>query len=284
MTNTAAAKPRKKAEQAARAEQERLLQEMQERAPTSFEQSAQSDSECDIYNKPSDESIDARHDNILRDDILDEVISSRANDTTAEDCVLEITHAPCIGSLPAPKKQHDTEYEDDGPQSASVSAITRGYQESAILNGSVITYCFGCLRVDVMQYGTQELPAYVRDGVKSLLQPVAMILCGMCRKVRHDSLSSQTLDEKNATSWSLLRLQPEMFEGSPAMRTIQHLLGGDVSILTANGGILYRDVDRIVQDLTPDDHMASIDVAAFRRGQRDHPKLPYLRGGLAASR
>lgn len=138
--------------------------------------------------------------------------------------------------------------------------------------------------MDVVEYVDQTLPAYLRSGAESLPKPVVMVLCGACRKDPHFSSSSNLiLDDKNSASWSRLRLRPEMFEGSLAMRTVQHLIGGDISILTANGGILYRDVDRIIRNLEPDDRMASIDVAAFRRGQRDNVKLPYLRGGLTTS-
>lgn len=240
----------------------------------------------------------------VTESIVSATLSHTEEVPPVEECVPdEAPSAPmtmCTASAcppPEPEEQPGGECADDSSMSsftfpdrapiaeeATGMANTEAHQEPTIPNGSVITHCFGCLRVDVVEYAKQTLPAYLRPHVESLPKPVVLVLCGTCRKDPHFSApSSHILDDKNATSWSRLRLSPEMFEGSPAMRTIQHLLGGEVSILTANGGILYRDVDRIVRSLEPDDRMSSIDVAAFRRGQRDHLKLPYIRGGLAAS-
>lgn len=175
---------------------------------------------------------------------------------------------------------------EDAPVAETVTenATPGAREEPLILDGSAIMHCFGCLRVDVIEYADRTVPAYLRSDAEGLPKPMVMILCGACRKDPHFSASSRTaLDEKNATSWSRLRLPPEMFEGSPAMRTVQYLVGGEVSLLTVNGGVQYRDVDRIVQSLEPGDRMASIDVAAFRCGQRENLRLPYLRGGLTTS-
>lgn len=79
-------------------------------------------------------------------------------------------------------------------------AIPEERKGPTIPDHSAVTDCFGCLRVNVVEYANRTLPAYLRPRVESLPKPVVMVPCGTSRRDLQFSASScNALDDKNAT-------------------------------------------------------------------------------------
>ncbi len=72
-----------------------------------------------------------------------------------------------------------------------------------------------------------------------------------------------------------------MFEGSEVVRAVRAVAKGRVSIVTNNGGVVYRDVDRVVKELGTKDRLASMSLDMFRASGRDR-LIEHLRGGLVS--
>jgi len=83
------------------------------------------------------------------------------------------------------------------------------------------------------------------------------------------------------SSFQTLKLMPQMFEGSEVVQAAQAVAKAGVSIITSDGGVAYRDIDRIVKELRTEDRLASINLDMFRLGRRDR-LIEYLRGGLVS--
>ena len=85
------------------------------------------------------------------------------------------------------------------------------------------------------------------------------------------------------SSFNQLRLGAQVFEGSEAVRAARAVMQRDVQVLSNAFGVVYRDVDKIVQELGVGDQIVSVDLEKFRKGDGQEIVLPYLRGGLINS-
>ncbi len=74
-----------------------------------------------------------------------------------------------------------------------------------------------------------------------------------------------------------------MLEKGDAVQAARLLTGREVHLFTLCEGVAYRDVDRIVKALGPNDRLSSVDMKRFAEGWRDSLRLPYVRGGLTSS-
>ncbi|KAK5110095.1 hypothetical protein LTR85_001557 [Meristemomyces frigidus] len=152
-------------------------------------------------------------------------------------------------------------------------------------NGHGFLWCFRCGRVDVVIYSCQTLPAQFKGPVVGLVNHgMVLIVCGKCRtKPAHPGHTAAEVEEAMTSSFQQLGLIPRMFEGAEGVLAAQAILQQEVPILTDSRGVVYRDVNGIIQGLRVEDRLASVDLERFRRGARDRLLLPYLAGGLMSS-
>ncbi|KAK0332739.1 hypothetical protein LTR87_017692 [Friedmanniomyces endolithicus] len=133
-------------------------------------------------------------------------------------------------------------------------------EEEEDWKGQGFLWCFGCGRVDVVRYGNKALSDYFKGASMEVESGIVFILCGSCRD---------------------FETHAEMFEGSEVVRAVRAVAKGRVSIVTNNGGVVYRDVDRVVKELGTKDRLASMSLDMFRASGRDR-LIEHLRGGLVS--
>lgn len=90
------------------------------------------------------------------------------------------------------------------------------------------------------------------------------------------------MDGVLASTFATLKLNPVVFVGAEVYDIARVIKQGRAEFIMVGGGVAYRDVNRIMKGLTADDRINSLDVASFRRGEKDNLLLPYLRGGLSS--
>lgn len=151
--------------------------------------------------------------------------------------------------------------------------------------GYGFVWCLDCGRVDRAKYGGKTLPEYFK-GKESDCEGecgMVLILCGNCRRaLRRAGPGKADLEHNMVSRFNGLRLRPRMFEGSEAVQAVKAAMGREVKLLTHEGGVAYRDVDKIVTKLEAEDQLTSVDLERFRQGKRDRLILTYLRGGLVS--
>lgn len=166
---------------------------------------------------------------------------------------------------------------------AEMASGTVNVQETGVDNkekkkGFVFTTCFRCGRVDVVQYGDRSLPKEVR-GECEVDNGIVMTLCGLCEKIDGGSNSTGSF----GSDFTQLKLSAELFEGSVVQGIATAVLSQEVAIITDEGGVAYRDVNRMVASLRRDDKLMSVDVERFKNGERVGLVLGFLAGGLIGS-
>ena len=77
------------------------------------------------------------------------------------------------------------------------------------------------------------------------------------------------MDGVLASTFATLKLNPTIFVGTEVYDIARVIKQGRAEFIIVGGGVAYRDVDKIVKGLTADDKMVSVDVARFRRGEKD---------------
>ncbi|KAK6441317.1 hypothetical protein LTR95_002460 [Oleoguttula sp. CCFEE 5521] len=337
MTKTATAKLRKKAEQAARAKQQRALlknhetalrenQEKarrdhletaldkdQERALTSIDKAANKARERGILTKQAyNESIEAALNDMRKDHVPDwtdvvvvngvaeseavhanlnvaspitvsiaESITSAAltqnEETPASDPPSKVflPDSDASGTVDAPQIVQDTTSEPD----------TSDVPELLDATGTAFLHCVGCPRVDLAEYAARVLPCFLKEDSQSPDRTSVLILCGTCQKEpRYRFVEKSTLEGQLKSSFEQLSLMLHLLEGSAGARAVRSLAGGGIEFLARRGAVDYRDVDKIIQQLSVDDRIGSIDIGRFQDGHTRNLKLGYLRGGLISSR
>jgi len=148
-------------------------------------------------------------------------------------------------------------------------------------NGQGFIWCFGCGRVDVVKYGLKVLPSYFKGNGAEPEFGIVLVLCGTCRSTpAHSWQAKAALESGLSSSFKRLKLMPQAFEGSVAVQAARAVAQREVSVLTDDGGVAYRDVDRIVKELGIEDQIASVDVESFQGSGQGCPRLAYVRGGL----
>ena len=58
------------------------------------------------------------------------------------------------------------------------------------------------------------------------------------------------------------------------------ILSFEVPFITTNDSVAFKDIDKIVRELTVEDRLISVDIIGFREGKQENLLLPYLTGSL----
>jgi hypothetical protein len=141
--------------------------------------------------------------------------------------------------------------------------------------GFAFTTCFRCGRVDIIQYSNGSLPKKIR-GECEVDNGIVMILCGVCGKTDGGSNGTGSF----RLDFTRLRLSPEMFKGSMVHEIAKVIMSQEVAFITEGGGVVYREVNRMVASLKKDDKVMSVDVEKFKEGEMDGLVSGFLAGGL----
>ncbi|TKA28278.1 hypothetical protein B0A54_17129 [Friedmanniomyces endolithicus] len=182
---------------------------------------------------------------------------------------------------PFPKSRWLKEYPVDGVTEGvevqgdrSEEKVAKEEQEAAGMEeeeedreGQGFLWCFGCGRVDVVRYGSKALSDYFKGASTEVESGIVFVLCDSCRGTPTCSWQAKAAKETSiGSSFQTLKLMPQMFEGSEVVQAVRAVAKRRVSIITNNGGVAYRDVDRIVKELGTKDRLASISLDTFRAG------------------
>lgn len=197
-----------------------------------------------------------------------------------------VTQAEKAQGSPTTNREADKSTSGSGGQ-ASIAGIEvdsfDAEAEAQQAEGYGFVWCLDCGRVDRAKYGNKTLPEYFK-GKESEGEGecgIVLILCGNCRRtLGRVGPAKADLEHNMVSRFTGLRLRPRMLEGSEAVQAVKAAMKREVKILTDQGGVAYRDVDKIITKLEAEDQLASVDLERFRQGKRDRLILPYLRGGL----
>ena len=58
------------------------------------------------------------------------------------------------------------------------------------------------------------------------------------------------------------------------------ILSFEVPFITANDGVTFKDIDKIVRGLTVEDRLISVDIIGFREGKREKLLFQSLTSSL----
>ncbi|KAK1043238.1 hypothetical protein LTR74_018450 [Friedmanniomyces endolithicus] len=213
-------------------------------------------------------------------------LSLPIEDSQTDDCQAEEALAPeWLKEYPVDGVTEGVEVQGDRGE----EKVAKEEQEAAGMEeeeedreGQGFLWCFGCGRVDVVRYGSKALSDYFKGASTEVESGIVFVLCDSCRGTPTCSWQAKAAKETSiGSSFQTLKLMPQMFEGSEVVQAVRAVAKGRVSIITNNGGVAYRDVDRIVKELGTKDRLASISLDTFRAGRRDR-LIEHLRGGLVS--
>lgn len=147
----------------------------------------------------------------------------------------------------------------------------------AVSKGTKVASCLRCPRVEVIQHGSQTLPANLRGADFKLDDGICMIVCGACRP--EDVGSHRTKDDLRS-GFGKLKIEPAVFAGLEVAHIARAIMSFEVAFITANGRVAFKDIYEIVKGLTAKDRLMSVDLGRFKKAERKKLLLPYLAGGL----
>lgn len=162
----------------------------------------------------------------------------------------------------------------------AVSSGTKGMDSKEVGKGIAFTACFRCGRMEMNQYADECIPRDVKGECKDD-KGIVMILCGDCGEA---DVGSEEAVTRYRSSFEGLRLSPKLLQGSVIQRVAEAILGEEVSFITEEGGMAYRDVNGMMSSLKKNDKVMSVDVERFKSGERTGLKSGFLAGGLARRR
>ena len=162
----------------------------------------------------------------------------------------------------------------------AVSSGTKGMDSKEVGKGIAFTACFRCGRMEMNQYADECIPRDVKGECKDD-KGIVMILCGDCGEA---DVGSEEAVTRYRSSFKGLRLSPKLLQGSVIQRVAEAILGEEVSFITEEGGIAYRDVNGMMSSLKRNDKVMSVDVERFKSGERTGLKSGFLAGGLVRRR
>ncbi|KAK1087075.1 hypothetical protein LTR48_002948 [Friedmanniomyces endolithicus] len=180
-----------------------------------------------------------------------------AREYAAEDALPEVQVAgerPVNGVREVVDMQADKEEGQAAQEKREAAGVEDEERKEQERKGRGFLWCFGCSRVDVVS---------CRGTPARLWQ------------------SKGAIEASIGSSFQNLKLMPQMFEGSEAMQAVWAVAKGAVRMITNDGGVAYRDVDKIVQELGTKDRLASVSLDMFRAGRQDR-LVEHLRGGLVS--
>lgn len=206
-------------------------------------------------------------------------------------CEYEVRIEPCCCPQEAARPAEQDGAKDE--RAHKVAADTNAPRKNANvaegeMGGFGFTWCFRCLRVDVILYGSKTLPTEMRGADCQLDDGIATIMCGHCKSKGagnpqgryNGGLLGQSGVADFRSSFEKLKLSPVIFGGSEVAQAARVILSFEVPFITANDGVAFKDIDEIVRRLTVEDRVMSVDMKGFREGKRENLLLPYLAGGL----
>ncbi|KAK1049306.1 hypothetical protein LTR74_017343 [Friedmanniomyces endolithicus] len=208
-----------------------------------------------------------------------------AREYAAEDALPEVQVAgerPVNGVREVVDMQADKEEGQATQEKTEAAGVEDEERKEQEQKGRGFLWCFGCSRVDVVRYGSQILSDYFKGTSIEVESGIVLIFCGSCRGTPARLWQSKgAIEASIGSSFQNLKLMPQMFEGSEAMQAVRAVAKGAVRMITNDGGVAYRDVDRIVQELGTKDRLASVSLDMFRAGRQDR-LVEHLRGGLVS--
>lgn len=149
-------------------------------------------------------------------------------------------------------------------------------------NGYVFLACFGCYRLDLIEYDGRILPAYIKEGDDGSEYIVVLTIYGIYRK--KPAFSGQSKGSIKSKFLPTFRyFSPEWIKRSNPVRATYYIIGREVSMLSVDRGVAYKDANLILRDLEGEDRIISVNLGRFQEGYWDNLKLGYLRGGLIPS-
>ena len=245
--------------------------------------------------EPEAEGIPATEDVALElvPEYIPDMEKSEEEEADPNDAVLERAESVSQATAPEEVAETATGTSKDGQAELSgdnetaieetveaVSSGTKGMDSKEVGKGIVFTACFRCGRMEMNQYADECIPRDVKGECKDD-KGIVMILCGDCGEA---DVGSEEAVTRYRYSFEGLRLSPKLLQGSVIQRVAEAILGEEVSFITEEGGIAYRDVNGMMSSLKRNDKVMSVDVERFKSGERTGLKSGFLAGGLVRRR
>ena len=197
--------------------------------------------------------------------------------------------ATMLSSPPSPEPPESVTMLLSPPLSKEVEELIEEVGENGGLRGGQggwgFTWCFECGRMDIARYARKRVRWGLQIGEEGGVdEGIAMICCKTCKFDPENGYSSsdkQVIEQGNLESFQNLRMKGKRWAGIEAEGAAEAIAGTKVPFITdARGGLAYVNIDEIMEGLTVEDTIVSVDMARFWKGQREGLVLPYLVGGL----